>query len=554
MKVVNKKIMAGIIALLVVIEACTLFLMYKSLGNKETNLENVLLNKKGEMIAILLEQEDGTYEESETWPNEGYEYDSIKSGCMDENGNKIEGILQYDRETKIATVETGKTSYCYLYFYKVIDIESQTFNYTGNYQEYTVEANGYYLIETYGASGGAMGSYTGGMGGYSSGYIYLTKGEKLYIYVGGAGNSTAGGYNGGVTNSNPGLFGVTGGGATDVRYFGSTTPTENDLIWNSNLGLNSRIMVAGAGGGANVRGEGYGEGNGGVGGTLIGGKGTSTNNGNAYGYGIGTGGTQNNGGQLYWVEKGSGERPTGYYNNGYFGTSYVDQSGAGAGYYGGGSAGHGGAGGGSSFISGYAGSNAITSSSDTANPRTHSNNTIHYSGKYFIKGTMQAGVNSGNGKAVISYYGRTFEKTNDILDNVRYIKDCINGNSVNVSNHWVELQAIKDGKNIAKEKTVTGTFEPLISDSNQLPLNSLVDGIINEVNYINNAQNLNCVIVDLGSVNNLDEIAVWHYFSDGRGYNNHSLYVSEDNSNWTTLIDNQSGVVETANGTRIQNR
>lgn len=34
-------------------------------------------------------------------------------------------------------------------------------------------------------------------------------------------------------------------------------------------------------------------------------------------------------------------------------------------------------------------------------------------------------------------------------------------------------------------------------------------------------------------------------------YNNHSLYVSSDNSNWITLINNVSGVKETANGIRV---
>ena len=86
--------------------------------------------------------------------------------------------------------------------------EKTEFDYTGDYEEYEVKDNGYYKIECVGATGGnsvGNGSVTesGGNGGYTSGIIYLKKGEKIYVYVGGHGNdaevgkdSTAG-YNGG---------------------------------------------------------------------------------------------------------------------------------------------------------------------------------------------------------------------------------------------------------------------------------------------------------------------------------------------------------------------
>lgn len=41
---------------------------------------------------------------------------------------------------------------------------------------------------------------------------------------------------------------------------------------------------------------------------------------------------------------------------------------------------------------------------------------------------MEAGVNSGNGKAKITLTS-TKERVNTKLNNVRYIRDCINGNS-----------------------------------------------------------------------------------------------------------------------------
>ena len=119
MQVVNKKMCVIVILVLVIIESCTLFLMYKSFSNKTTNLDEVNLNiSNSNMFAIMLEQDDGTYKEdtTSTWPTSGYTYNADMSGCIDINGNKLDGVLSYDSANNIATVDTGNTSYCYLYF------------------------------------------------------------------------------------------------------------------------------------------------------------------------------------------------------------------------------------------------------------------------------------------------------------------------------------------------------------------------------------------------------------------------------------------------------
>jgi len=121
MQVVNKKMCVIVILVLVIIESCTLFLMYKSYGNKNTNLDEVNLNiNNANMFAIMLEQEDGTYKEdsTNTWPTSGYTYNASMSGCIDINGNRIEDALTYDKENNKASVNTTNTSYCYLYFDK----------------------------------------------------------------------------------------------------------------------------------------------------------------------------------------------------------------------------------------------------------------------------------------------------------------------------------------------------------------------------------------------------------------------------------------------------
>ncbi|MDD3392433.1 MAG: glycine rich domain-containing protein, partial [Bacilli bacterium] len=102
--------------------------------------------------------------------------------------------------------------------------------------EYIVPVTGYYKLEVWGASGDfftkSTRTYPGGEGAYVSGNIYLQKGDKLYIYVGGSGASS-----GANRRFNGGGYGTTdGGGATDIRI-GSGS-------------LYNRVIVAGGGGGS----------------------------------------------------------------------------------------------------------------------------------------------------------------------------------------------------------------------------------------------------------------------------------------------------------------
>jgi len=117
MIVVNKKFKVIVITLLILLEVASTYLMYRSFNNRNIVLDNVKLKgtNKSNGLAIMLEQEDGTYKESASnaWPEEMM-YNEEKSGCIDSNGKKIENSLTY--EGGIATVNTNTTSYCYLYF------------------------------------------------------------------------------------------------------------------------------------------------------------------------------------------------------------------------------------------------------------------------------------------------------------------------------------------------------------------------------------------------------------------------------------------------------
>ena len=86
------------------------------------------------------------------------------------------------------------------------------FEYTGDYQTFVVPRSGIYKLETWGAQGGHRGGNNGGKGGYATGEVYLKRGDTLYIYVGGNGQTHTG-YNGGGFQQQLKIY---GGGATDI--------------------------------------------------------------------------------------------------------------------------------------------------------------------------------------------------------------------------------------------------------------------------------------------------------------------------------------------------
>ena len=99
---------------------------------------------------------------------------------------------------------------------------AMTFNYTGAVQTFTALATGYYTLECYGAQGGYSSSGLGGKGGLSQLTYPLTKGDVLYIYVGGQGGCI----DGSVSHPEGGEGGWNGGGkgGTGVQFNGQGTP------------------------------------------------------------------------------------------------------------------------------------------------------------------------------------------------------------------------------------------------------------------------------------------------------------------------------------------
>ena len=451
--------------------------------------------------------------------------------------------------------------------------------YTGDVQVFKAPASGYYRLEAWGASGGSDGVLVSpdvdtlaGRGAYTSGVIYLEEGTTFYIYVGGQGSYdnavvtnnlqdsfvwNNGGYNGG--GSSYGREASSGGGATDFALvYSDVTLNNNHIYTRSEESYRSRIMVAAGGGAASghqmerasfLNANTLSRTMGGYGGAYIGRNGYST-----FGFDAcspqtdrgcpSQGATPTAGGTSYYDSKQTVVASKniagsfGYGGYGYgrdYAVYYGYASGGGGGYYGGGGTyGPEGAGGGSSFVSGAAGVNVLAENTIL----THTNDTMHASGYYFIDTEMQSDVWEGNGKAKITYVGQTYEKNTSQLNGVRYIKDCLTpaSNVTSTTNVWVELQAIQNGHNIALHKSVSGTGVA----SNGRPYTNLVDGDMT-LDLLAGTNDLGeqCITVDLGQSYDLDEVAVWLYYGDGRVYNDHTLSVSSNNSSWTVLVDNE---------------
>lgn len=231
-----------------------------------------------------------------------------------------------------------------------------TLAYTGGIQTYAVPVTGLYLLRCYGARGGA-GKYAGGNGGYAYYYAPLTKGQMLYVAVGGAGGAITGGYNGGGTGSSEGSA---GGGCTHIATISGTLASIGS-------GNKSKVLLVagGGGGGANV-------GTGGAGGGVSGADGTNGSS--------GKGGTQSSGG----ISGSTSGDPAGFGKGAnQIGSASISGGGGGGGLYGGGCGGNHNGG-----SPGGGGSGYIPAASTAYNGITYTNAT-------------SVGGNDGNGYASI---------------------------------------------------------------------------------------------------------------------------------------------------------
>lgn len=125
---------------------------------------------------------------------------------------------------------------------------------------------------------------------------------------------------------------------------------------------------------------------------------------------------------------------------------------------------------------------------------------------------------------------------------IRYIRDNAQGNTVNTKNHWNEIQVFNDvGENVAiNHKVSIGT---------EIYSNSVITDGIPDSQWVN-AQKGTPLILDLGYVENVYKIIIWHYYPDGRTYTDNVTEVSVDGENWIQVYNGTKP--ETSNGNTIE--
>ncbi len=138
----KKKLIIGISSIFVIVALIiTLSLtLFKSNDNMvlSDNTNQKLINNS--FLTLMLEQEDGTYQEStsSTWPSGNYAFNSEMSRC--ENG----GELRWDREEGIVELLSNKSDACYVYFdlYNVVQISNVEATKTYNSITVTITTSG----------------------------------------------------------------------------------------------------------------------------------------------------------------------------------------------------------------------------------------------------------------------------------------------------------------------------------------------------------------------------------------------------------------------------
>lgn len=133
-----------------------------------------------------------------------------------------------------------------------------------------------------------------------------------------------------------------------------------------------------------------------------------------------------------------------------------------------------------------------------------------------------------------------------IPSRIRYIRDWVNGNTLNSSSHWIEIQAIDfNNVNVALNK-----FAYAEGDITKT-CPQLVDGNLSSgqwsTGWMSGGTNRT---VDLQQEYTLKEIKVWHFYGDSRMYHESKTEVSQDGVNWFAIFDSaiEGRYVETSAG------
>ena len=184
----------------------------------------------------------------------------------------------------------------------------------------------------------------------------------------------------------------------------------------------------------------------------------------------------------------------------------------------------------------------------------------------FLSPVMYSGVNDGIGKAKIELISEADEdkpptKKTTYLNNVRYIRDCINISATQTEEYWKEIQAITpSGENVAKKSGVTIKFGAYGS-TETTSVNGLNDGSLKAITGTTTSSSIGqkCILVDLGTTYNLEEIAIFHNTKNATNQTKKKKKTAVGaDSNTPTVMRQWTEInyapVETYEGVRISDR
>ena len=131
-------------------------------------------------------------------------------------------------------------------------------------------------------------------------------------------------------------------------------------------------------------------------------------------------------------------------------------------------------------------------------------------------------------------------KQDIIPSNIRYIRDWLNGNSVDDENRWAEIRVTVNDTNLASgEINIAAGITPTSDISSITNISNYTDEQTDT--YASSSQSgWHYLQIDLGENNTFDTgyITVWHFY-DGNRKCNHKLEISANGTSWFTLYDSE---------------
>ena len=141
----------------------------------------------------------------------------------------------------------------------------------------------------------------------------------------------------------------------------------------------------------------------------------------------------------------------------------------------------------------------------------------------------------------------------DIGENIKFVRDTVNGNSINTNNEWAEI-TLNDMSDTSIRTTQAGVGMKAYSSGPIPDASSVINGTIVDTTTLSVTPGTQAsVTVELSDITKIKSINIIRKYSDSRIYNNVKTEISTDGYNWVTIYDsNIDGTyTETSSGNTI---